>query len=66
MEFTEKAKIRIEHWMHHNMDHGYDYESFARELEAAGKSESAVHIRKMGTLVEQSNAHLKKALEYLK
>ena len=65
MEFIEKAQIRIEHWMHHNIDHGEDYERFARELDAAGKSESAVHIRKMGSLVEQSNMHLKKALEYL-
>ncbi len=65
MDFTQKARIRIEHWMHHNVDHLHDYETFARELEAAGKNESARHIREMGELLTQSNNHLKTALHYL-
>jgi hypothetical protein len=65
MNFTGKAKIRIEHWIHHNLDHLEDYEAFVTELETAGKSESARHIREMGRLLSQSNDHLKEALRYL-
>lgn len=65
MNFAKKAKIRIEHWIHHNLDHLEDYEFFAAELETAGKSESARHIREMGGLLSRSNDHLKEALRYL-
>ena len=37
MDIIEKAKIRLEHWIHHNEHHGEDYEAFAEELEKAGK-----------------------------
>jgi hypothetical protein len=65
MNFAEKAKIRIEHWIYHNFDHLDDYEAFATELETAGKSESARHIHEMVSLLSQSNDHLKEALRYL-
>ena len=30
MEFDEKAKVRIEHWIHHNEHHNEDYEEYAK------------------------------------
>ena len=33
MNFAEKARIRMEHWINHNLDHLEDYEAFAGELE---------------------------------
>jgi hypothetical protein len=65
MNFDEKARVRIEHWIHHNLDHLADYQAFASELEAAGKAECAWHVRAMGSLLSQSNDHLKEALRYL-
>ena len=47
MDFAEKAKIRIEHWIRHNEDHLREYEEFAKELDEAGNNDSADHIRNM-------------------
>jgi hypothetical protein len=33
MEFIEKAKVRLDHWIHHSDYHNEEYESFAEELE---------------------------------
>ncbi len=65
MYSDEKAKIRIEHWLKHNHSHVEEYETFATELEAAGKEESAGYIREMAALVTQSNEKLEKALQKL-
>ena len=65
MNFAEKARIRMEHWINHNEHHGEEYEAFAGELENAGKAECAWHVRAMGDLLSQSNDHLKEALRYL-
>ena len=46
MEFHEKAKIRMAHWERHNNSHMAEYQKFASELDAAGNTESAAHIRK--------------------
>jgi len=63
--YYRKATIRIEHWKKHNEDHLEEYETFARELEAAGKNESARHIRQMATLMAESNEYLRRALKAL-
>ena len=65
MDFIEKARMRLEHWITHNDHHHEDYEAFARQLEEAGKKESAQSIRDMIALTEQSTACLKKALKTL-
>jgi len=65
MEFKEKARIRLEHWIDHNEHHLEDYEQFASELEDAGKLDSARSIREMMDLTAKSTACLKKALEAL-
>ena len=65
MEFQEKAKIRIEHWISHSDQHQEDYEKFADELEQAGKAESAKSIREMAALEAKSTECLRKALAAL-
>ena len=62
MEFDEKAKIRIDHWIHHNEHHVEEYEMFADQLEDAGKNESAGYVREMIDLTTRSTECLRKAL----
>lgn len=65
MEFMEKARIMLEHWITHNEHHQEEYEEFADQLEGAGKAESARHVREMIELASRSSACLRKALEAL-
>lgn len=65
MDFTEKARVRITHWVEHSEKHLKEYETFAHDLEAAGKNESAQHIREMAALAAQSNDCLARALKAL-
>jgi len=65
MEFMDKAKIRLEHWIHHSEDHYQEYVSFAKELEEAGKVECARHLREMIALTTRSTESLKKAMRAL-
>ena len=65
MDFIEKAKIRLEHWLTHNEHHQEEYEIFADQLEAAGKTESAKNIMGMAALTTKSNECLRKALKGL-
>ena len=62
MDFIEKAKIRIEHWVEHSDHHIEDYTAFANQLEEEGKTESAEAIREMIELNIKSTECLKKAL----
>lgn len=65
MEFIEKAKVRLDHWIHHNDHHNEEYEMFADQLEEAGKSESAGYVREMIDLTVKSAECLKNALKAL-
>ena len=65
MDFIEKAKIRLEHWIHHNEHHNEEYELFADQLDEAGKKESAASIREMMELTLRSTECLQKALKAL-
>jgi hypothetical protein len=62
MEFDERAKIRVEHWIKHAADHLKEYEQFADELEKEGNTESARHIRETAVLTAQSTNCLDNAL----
>jgi hypothetical protein len=62
MDSIEKARIRINNWIHHNEHHQEEYELFADQLEEAGKIESAKRIREMAVLTEKTSECLKKAL----
>ena len=63
MEFTEKAKVRIEHWIGHNDHHEDEYEAFAQQLEDAGQDKAADHIRKMIEYTRQGTDCLRKSLD---
>ena len=65
MDFTEKALVRLNHWIAHNDSHQREYEKFATELEGAGKTASAAQIREMIALEKRSRECLRKALEAL-
>jgi hypothetical protein len=63
MEFIEKAKVRIAHWISHSEHHEEEYETFARELEGAGQSAAATHIREMIAATREGTDCLRRALE---
>jgi hypothetical protein len=65
MEFLEKARVRLDSWIHHNEHHTEEYEIFADQLEEAGMAESAGYIREMVELTSKSTECLKKALRSL-
>ena len=65
MDFVEKARVRLNHWIAHNDSHQQEYESFAAELEEAGKIASALQIREMVALSKKSGECLRRALEAL-
>jgi len=65
MDFVERAKIRLEHWITHNDHHHEEYEMLAEQLEEAGKEDSAQFLREMIELSSRSNDCLKKALQAL-
>ena len=65
MEFEEKARIRLEHWLKHGESHVDEYKIFAAELDSAGKISSAESVREMARLTEQSLASLETALKTL-
>ncbi|MDB9822507.1 hypothetical protein OAC89_02295 [Deltaproteobacteria bacterium] len=65
MEFVEKAKVRLDHWIHHSDHHNEEYEMFADQLEEAGKTESANYIREMIELTSKCTECLKNALRAL-
>jgi formyltetrahydrofolate hydrolase len=65
MDFVEKARIRLEHWIAHNVSHQEEYEEFMEQLQDAGEQESADHIREMIALAEKSTHCLRNALNAL-
>jgi hypothetical protein len=65
MEFIEKARVRLEHWVTHNDHHQEEYEMFAEQLEATGKKKSAEYVRDMIQLTRESTDCLRKALKAL-
>ncbi len=65
MKTSEKARIRIEHWVTHNDHHESEYLEFAEELEEAGFETAAAEIRRMIEFNARSNDCLRKALAAL-
>jgi len=62
MEFQERAKMRIEHWMKHTVDHVKEYSRFAGELENSGYGDAASNIREMAEITNKCSQYLKNAL----
>ena len=65
MDFIEKARMRMEHWLSHNDHHHEEYELFADQLEENGKAVAAEQIREMAKLASKSNECLRNALKGL-
>ncbi|MBW2568466.1 MAG: hypothetical protein JRD93_05940 [Deltaproteobacteria bacterium] len=65
MDFIEKTRIRLEHWITHNDHHQKEYEMLAEQLETAGKNESSKHVREMIKIMIKSNECLRNALKTL-
>lgn len=62
MEAIERARLKLEEWIHHLSHHMEDYQKLASELETLGKRESPSQIRQA---VDLTSEHLKKALKAL-
>ena len=65
MDFREKAKIRMEHWLIHDQGHLAEHHEFAQQLSQAGLSESAAAIREMADCLAQGMDCLQRALAVL-
>ena len=65
MDFIEKAKTRMEHWLRHNEQHVKEYEHFAQELDAAGQPECTEHLKDMIKWSTKANEALQEALQFL-
>ena len=65
MDFLEKARIRLEHWISHSEHHLEEYEMFAEQLEESGREKSASKIREMIDLESKSTQCLRSALKNL-
>ncbi len=61
----EKAKIRLEHWLEHNLKHIDEYRKFINVLKEAGKEKSAKYMEEMIQFAMKSNESLKNALKAL-
>ncbi|MGD8562064.1 MAG: hypothetical protein PVG03_06000 [Desulfarculaceae bacterium] len=65
MDFSEKAKIRLEHWVAHDQGHLTEYKAFAQELSDAGLAQSAEAISDLAGCVEKGIACMQRALASL-
>lgn len=65
MDDVEKSKIRLSHWISHNLEHLKGYEEVAGLLESKGNSAVAETIRRGVGLVQKANAEFDKALSML-
>ena len=65
MDFIERAKVKLEHWISHNTHHIKEYQELAEGLKGAGKLKSARHIESIIELTMRSNEILKDALRAL-
>ena len=65
MDFIEKARLRLEHWISHSEHHREEYELFAEQLEESERYESARDIRQMIDLEAKSTECLRSALKNL-
>ncbi|MFH1112818.1 MAG: hypothetical protein V1792_02760 [Pseudomonadota bacterium] len=62
MDNLEKSRIRLTHWIDHNLDHLRGYSEVAATLEAEGVHSAAEKIRQGIRLIEEANSEFTKAL----
>ncbi len=62
MDFKEKLKIRVEHWLEHNDKHCEEYSNFAKELQEHGLSEQKQYLERVVDLTKEISSLFKKIL----
>ncbi len=62
MDDIEKSRIRLEHWIDHNLDHLTGYREVAEILGKNGAQEAADRVRRGIELMELAGAELEAAL----
>ena len=62
MDNLEKSRIRLTHWIDHNLDHLRGYSEVAETLEAEGLHPAAERVREGIRLIEDANGEFTKAL----
>ncbi|MCA1959953.1 MAG: hypothetical protein LDL33_04075 [Desulfomonile sp.] len=65
MNETHKTRIRLAHWIEHNLDHLKGYEEAAAALDKEGLPAAANLIREAVKLIETANGKLHEALSVL-
>jgi hypothetical protein len=65
MDDIQKSRVRLEHWINHNLDHIKGYDEVAQLLDKSNFSGAAEMIRRGTRLIEAANSEFQKALESL-
>ncbi len=63
MEYTEKVRKRLEHWLEHNEKHIEEYKKLAAELKTKGYDSAANYILKLVEHTNRMNEEIKNALD---
>ncbi|HMK36327.1 MAG TPA: hypothetical protein VK463_14730 [Desulfomonilaceae bacterium] len=62
MDDVQKSKIRMTHWIDHNVDHVRGYKEVAETLDKFGHSAAAEKIRRGISLIEAANDAFESAM----
>lgn len=62
MDRVEKSRVRLTHWIDHNLDHLRGYSEVAATLETEGLDAAAKRIKEGIRLIEQANSEFTMAL----
>jgi len=62
MDEVEKSKVRLSHWIDHNLDHIRGYREVAEIMEQEGLQEASERIRTGMRLIEEANGEFTRAL----
>jgi hypothetical protein len=62
MDDVQKSKIRLAHWIEHNIDHVRGYKEVADILDKAGQPSAAGKIRRGISLIEAANDEFESAM----
>lgn len=62
MDDIEKSRVRLIHWIEHNVEHVKGYNEVAQILERDGFTSASDHIRRGVSLIEEANGEFSTAL----
>ena len=66
MELKHKLNHLLNHWIEHNQGHAAEYEKWVLKAREKGFADVAEAVKKAGTVVQQANEELSRALDLLK